>query len=98
MEEAGKGVPGFEVAALPALYPQGGEIEHLLGLALEAHEVEHILDGGAHGDDDILGVGDGGAVYGNHLLHQGHSRADVLAPCPPPASAAAGAWPTAPST
>lgn len=25
MEEAGKGVPGFEVAALPALYPQGGE-------------------------------------------------------------------------
>ena len=25
MEEAGKGVPGFEVASLPALYPQGGE-------------------------------------------------------------------------
>lgn len=25
MQEAGKDVPGFEVAALPALYPQGGE-------------------------------------------------------------------------
>jgi electron transport complex protein RnfC len=25
MQEAGKSVPGFEVAALPALYPQGGE-------------------------------------------------------------------------
>ncbi len=25
MQEAGKGVPGFEVASLPALYPQGGE-------------------------------------------------------------------------